>query len=100
MRKLQKKFKELERYKRETLENHKKKLVEHDDRVQSLEVNHNELRTNNARDHQEMTVAIHKAETIGARNGEQCTAIWSELRKLGADISRVRDCGLSPDLLG
>lgn len=33
MRKLHKKFKELERYKRETLENHKKKLVEHDDRV-------------------------------------------------------------------
>lgn len=51
MRKLHKKFKELERYKRETLENHKKKLIEHDDRLQSMEVNHNELRTNNHREH-------------------------------------------------
>lgn len=46
-----------------------------------------------------MLVAIHKTETLCARNGEQCTAIWSELRKLAADISRVRDCGLTPDLL-
>ena len=68
MRKLQKKFKELERYKRETLENHRKKLEEHDNRVQSLEVNHNELRTNNHREHQEMLVAIHKTETLCARS--------------------------------
>ena len=30
---LEKKFKDLERYKRETLETHKKKLTEHDDRI-------------------------------------------------------------------
>ena len=63
MRQLKKKFKELERYKRETLDNMKKKLIEHDDRIQSLEVEHRELRTNNHREHQEMMVAIHKTDT-------------------------------------
>jgi len=96
---LEKKQKELERYKRETLENHKKKLTEHDDRIQSLESSINELRSNNTREHQEMLVGIHKAETIGARNSEQCTSLWSECRKLGTDIARVRDCGLTSELL-
>jgi len=49
--KLEKKMKELERYKRETLESHKKKLTEHDDRIQHLESSINELRSNNSRDH-------------------------------------------------
>jgi len=49
--KLEEKFGALEKFKRDTIENLRKKLAEHDDRIYKLEGDHHELRTNNDRDH-------------------------------------------------
>ena len=44
-------FKDLKKWKEQTLAIMEKKLVEHDNRIKDLEVNHDELRTNNDKDH-------------------------------------------------
>jgi hypothetical protein len=49
--KLEEKFVALEKFKRDTIENLRKKLQEHDDRIYKLEGDHVEMRTNNDRDH-------------------------------------------------
>jgi len=76
-----------------------KKLTEHDDRVQHLESNMNELRSNNSKDHMDLHAGLQKAENAGTRNAEQANALWGELRKLNGEIARVKDCGLTADLL-
>jgi tryptophanyl-tRNA synthetase len=50
--KLEEKFSSLEKFKRDTIDNLKKKLAEHDDRIYKLEGDHSEMRSNNDRDHQ------------------------------------------------
>ena len=44
-------FKDLEKYKRETLEMLKVKCKDHEDRIAKLEVDHSEMRHNNDKDH-------------------------------------------------
>jgi len=57
--KLPAQFVALKRYKKEMLEMLRGKAMDHEKRVTELEASHAELRANNDRDHQKMTVNIH-----------------------------------------
>jgi len=57
--KLPAQFTALKRYKKEMLEMLRGKAMDHEKRVTELEASHAELRANNDRDHQKMTINIH-----------------------------------------
>lgn len=57
-RPLRKQFKELERFKRQTMEALQHKVKEHDDRIRTLEINYEEFRASNTREHEDFAKGI------------------------------------------
>ena len=59
IRPLPNKFKELEAYKKKTLQIHNDKILDLDNRLTEFAAEHKEMRANNERDHLRMTKQIH-----------------------------------------
>ena len=79
--KLPAQFTALKRYKKEMLEMLRGKAMDHEKRVTELEASHAELRANNDRDHQKMTINIHNNKVQTTRDAEQIAKIWDELNR-------------------
>jgi len=79
--KLPAQFTALKRYKKEMLEMLRGKAMDHEKRVTELECSHAELRANNDRDHQKMTINIHNNKVQTTRDAEQIAKIWDELNR-------------------
>ena len=58
----------MEKFKKDSLDNNRKKVLDHDERLQKVEANHNELRANNYNDHQNMVVNIHDNKVSATRS--------------------------------
>jgi hypothetical protein len=86
----------MERFKKDSLEASRKKVADHEERLTKIEANHNELRSTNYTDHQNMVVNIHDNKVSATRNGEQITQIWEQVNKL-RDLSAKGTSGSNID---
>ena len=58
----------MEKLKKDRLENNRRKVIDHDERLQKIEANYSELRANNYADHQNMVVNIHDNKVAATRS--------------------------------
>jgi len=57
------------------------KVKEHDDRIRTLEINYEEFRSSNTREHEDFAKGISHNRTGNSQNGSEIKSIWDELKR-------------------
>jgi hypothetical protein len=91
-------FKELERFKREAMAALQHKAKEHDDRIRTLEINYEEFRASNDREHEDFAKGIGSCRTGNSQNGSEIKSIWDELKRCVSACQNI-PAALHPNLV-
>ena len=57
------------------------KAKEHDDRIRTLEINYEEFRASNTREHEDFAKGISSNRTGVSQNASEIASIWEELKR-------------------
>lgn len=57
------------------------KVKEHDDRIRTLEINYEEFRASNTREHEDSAKGIGHNRTGVSQNASEIKSIWDELKR-------------------
>ena len=74
------------------------KVKEHDDRIRTLEINYEEFRSSNTREHEDFAKSISHNRTGVSQNGSEIKSIWDELKRCVSACQNI-PAALSPNLV-